>query len=91
VFPQLQTGRDEAGISAVPALSDGTRAYRTGQLILHQAGEERGKAVNVLVVFMAFSLILGLWIKPRVRSGGVMIAVAAIMMVLFFWLFPSNF
>lgn len=47
--------------------------------------------MNVLLVFMAFSLILGLWIKPKVRSGGVIIAVAVIVMILFFWLFPSYF
>lgn len=47
--------------------------------------------MNVLLVFMAFSLILGLWIKPRVRSGTAIIAVAVVVMILFFWLFPSYF
>ncbi len=59
-----------------------------GRLLVNKKG---GRAVNVLLVFMAFSLILGLWIKPRVRSGTTIIAVAVVMMILFFWLFPSYF
>jgi hypothetical protein len=40
---------------------------------------------------MAFSLILGLWVKPRVRSGTAIIGFAVVLMIIAFWLFPSLF
>lgn len=46
--------------------------------------------MNTLLVFMVASLIFGLWTKPRVRSGAVFLAVAAVVLVLYFWIRPSQ-
>jgi hypothetical protein len=43
-----------------------------------------------MLVFMAVCLILGLWVKPKVRYGTAMIAVAALLLVLYFWLRPQQ-
>ena len=43
-----------------------------------------------IVVFMLFSLVLGLWTKPRVRSGVLFLAGVALLMVLYFWFRPSQ-
>ena len=40
--------------------------------------------------FMTFCLVLGLWIKPRVRYGVVMIAIAAFLLVFLFWYSPAR-
>jgi len=37
---------------------------------------------------MLFCLILGLWIKPRIRSGIIIMAVAALLLAIYFWLRP---
>ncbi len=39
---------------------------------------------------MLFCLVLGLWTKPRVRSGVIILGVAAFLLVLYFWLRPSQ-
>jgi hypothetical protein len=44
--------------------------------------------VNTLIVFMLLSLILGLWTKPRVRSGMIITAVAAVVLVIYFMIRP---
>lgn len=40
--------------------------------------------------FMTFCLVLGLWIKPRVRYGVAIIAVAAFLLVFLFWYSPHR-
>lgn len=47
--------------------------------------------MNTILVFMGLSLVLGLWIKPRARAGFIVVTVAAFLLVIFFWLFPSQF
>jgi hypothetical protein len=39
---------------------------------------------------MLFCLVLGLWIKPRVRSGIIIMAVAAALLALYFVIRPSQ-
>ena len=45
--------------------------------------------MTAILVFMAICLVLGLWIKPRARFGATIIAIAAFLLVIFFWLFPT--
>jgi hypothetical protein len=47
--------------------------------------------MNTLLVFIAFALVLGLWSKPKLRAGGAILAVVVVAMMIFYWLFPSNF
>lgn len=44
--------------------------------------------MNTLFVFMALCLVLGLWTKPRIRKGLLIMAVAALLLVLYFWIRP---
>ncbi len=44
--------------------------------------------MNTMLGFMLLCLILGLWIKPRVRSGIIIMAVAALLLVLYFFVRP---
>jgi hypothetical protein len=46
--------------------------------------------VNTLLLFMLFCLILGLWTKPRVRSGIIITIIAAVLLALYFWIRPSQ-
>jgi NhaP-type Na+/H+ and K+/H+ antiporter len=46
--------------------------------------------MNTMLIFMAVCLILGLWVKPKVRSGIAIIAVAALILVIYFWLRPQQ-
>lgn len=46
--------------------------------------------MNTMLVFLGLCLILGLWIKPRVRYGAMLIAIAAFLLVLYFWLRPQQ-
>jgi NhaP-type Na+/H+ and K+/H+ antiporter len=41
-----------------------------------------------MLAFMLFCLILGLWIKPRVRSGIAIMAAAALLLALYFFIRP---
>ncbi len=43
-----------------------------------------------MLIFLALCMILGLWIKPKVRSGLAIIAVMAFLLVLIFYVFPSR-
>jgi uncharacterized membrane protein len=43
-----------------------------------------------LLGFMTFCLVLGLWIKPRVRYGVALIALAAFLLVFLFLYSPSK-
>lgn len=45
--------------------------------------------MNVMLIFLGLCLIAGLWAPPKLRLGRI-IAVAAVLMVLFFWLFPHR-
>ena len=47
--------------------------------------------MNAILVFLVLCLILGMWVKPRARLGVSLVAVAAFLLVTFFWLFPSLF
>lgn len=44
--------------------------------------------MNTMLGFMLLCLILGLWIKPRVRSGIIIMAVAALLLALYFFVRP---
>ncbi|HLW00788.1 MAG TPA: hypothetical protein VKT82_19170 [Ktedonobacterales bacterium] len=44
--------------------------------------------MNTLIGFMLFCLILGLWVKPRVRSGIIIMAAAAVLLALYFLIRP---
>ncbi len=46
--------------------------------------------MNTILAFLMLCLVLGLWIKPRARYGLTIVAVAAFLLVLYFWLFPSQ-
>jgi hypothetical protein len=41
-----------------------------------------------MLVFMLLCLILGLWIKPRVRSGIIIMAAVAFLLVVYFLIRP---
>jgi hypothetical protein len=43
-----------------------------------------------MLAFMVVCLILGLWVKPRVRYGIAIIALFAFLLVLYFWLRPQQ-
>lgn len=59
---------------------------------MHCASQSKeGGQMNAILVFMGLSLVLGLWIKPRARAGFIVVTVAAFLLVIFFWLFPSQF
>jgi hypothetical protein len=47
--------------------------------------------VNTLLIFMMLSLILGLWTKPRVRTGVIFLAGAAALLAIYLWIRPSQF
>lgn len=46
--------------------------------------------MNTLLGFMLLCLILGLWIKPRIRSGIIVMAVAAVLLAIYFLMRPSQ-
>jgi hypothetical protein len=47
--------------------------------------------MNIYILgFMTFCLVLGLWIKPRVRYGVALIVVAAFLLTFFFLYSPSR-
>ncbi len=46
--------------------------------------------MDTLIGFMFFCLILGLWIKPRVRSGAIIMAIAAVLLGLYFLIRPNQ-
>ncbi len=46
--------------------------------------------MNTLLLFMLVCLILGLWTKPRIRSGILIMGVAAVLLILYFFLRPSQ-
>lgn len=46
--------------------------------------------MTAIIVFTVACLILGLWIKPRTRVGLVVIAIAAGILVLYFWIRPQQ-
>lgn len=46
--------------------------------------------MNTMLAFMGLCLILGLWVKPRVRYGTAIIAVIALLLILYFWFRPQQ-
>lgn len=46
--------------------------------------------MNTFLIFMMLCLILGLWIKPRVRYGIILITIGVFLLVIYLWIRPSQ-
>lgn len=46
--------------------------------------------MNTMLAFLLLCLILGLWVKPKVRYGTALIALAAALLVFYFLLRPQQ-
>jgi len=46
--------------------------------------------MDTMLVFLGICLILGLWVKPKIRYGTTIIAIAAFLLILYFWIRPQQ-